>query len=92
MKVTVCFSDVKVVVPCGDGSGLVKDLLEEAVTRYRKAQAKVLPVQRQISDLQVSILLEIKSHLDKALAFCQLKVLAFCCVWFLVRIQISRTC
>lgn len=42
MKVTVCFRDIKIVVPCGDGSGLVKGLLEESLARYKKAQTKVL--------------------------------------------------
>ena len=42
MKVTVCFGDVRVVVPCSDGQGLVKDLIEDAVARYRKALAKVI--------------------------------------------------
>lgn len=40
MKVTVCFDNVRVVVPCGDGSLLVKDLMHEAVLRYRKATGK----------------------------------------------------
>lgn len=41
MKVTVCFDSVRVVVPCGDGSLLVKDLMREAIIRYRKATGKL---------------------------------------------------
>ncbi|XP_066483891.1 partitioning defective 3 homolog isoform X1 [Tiliqua scincoides] len=40
MKVTVCFGRTRVVVPCGDGSMKVLSLVEQAVTRYRKAIAK----------------------------------------------------
>ncbi|XP_012524846.1 partitioning defective 3 homolog [Monomorium pharaonis] len=40
MKVTVCFDNVRVVVPCGDGTLLVKDLMHEAILRYRKATGK----------------------------------------------------
>lgn len=42
MKVTVCFGPVSVVVPCGNGDILVRDLINQAVTRYRKASNKVL--------------------------------------------------
>lgn len=41
MKVTVCFGRTRVVVPCGDGSMTVCDLVEQAATRYRKAIGKV---------------------------------------------------
>lgn len=41
MKVTVCFGPVKVIVPCGDGEILVKDLIRRAITRYKKATGKV---------------------------------------------------
>lgn len=41
MKVTVCFGNVRVIVPCGDGELVVKDLTEKAVARYRKATGKV---------------------------------------------------
>lgn len=41
MKVTVCFDKVKVLVPCGDGDILVRELIEKAITRYKKAQGKV---------------------------------------------------
>ena len=41
MKVTVCFSGVRVVVPCGDGNGSVRDLMLQAASRYKKATGKV---------------------------------------------------
>lgn len=41
MKVTVCFGRTRVVVPCGDGRMKVFSLIQQAVTRYRKAVAKV---------------------------------------------------
>lgn len=41
MKVTVCFGNVRVVVPCGDGAILVRDLIREATLRYKKATGKV---------------------------------------------------
>lgn len=41
MKVTVCFGSVRVVVPCGDGDILVKDLIKQATVRYKKASGKV---------------------------------------------------
>lgn len=41
MKVTVCFGPVRVVVPCGEGNFLVKDLMQRATTRYCKATTKV---------------------------------------------------
>ncbi|GAB1601107.1 partitioning defective 3 homolog isoform X1 [Argonauta hians] len=40
MKVTVCFDNVKVIVPCGDGYLPVKELIEKAVVRYKKATGK----------------------------------------------------
>ncbi|XP_063134383.1 partitioning defective 3 homolog isoform X16 [Rattus norvegicus] len=40
MKVTVCFGRTRVVVPCGDGRMKVFSLIQQAVTRYRKAVAK----------------------------------------------------
>lgn len=42
MKVTVCFGSVRVVVPCGRGDILVKDLIREATLRYKKATGKVM--------------------------------------------------
>lgn len=41
MKVTVCFNGVRVVVPCGDGNGSVRDLMLRAATRYKKATGMV---------------------------------------------------
>lgn len=41
MKVTVCFGNVRVVVPCGSGDLLVRDLIHEATRRYKKASGKV---------------------------------------------------
>lgn len=41
MKVTVCFGDTRILVPCGDGNLLVKDLINEATRRYKKAAGKV---------------------------------------------------
>ncbi|XP_074841085.1 partitioning defective 3 homolog isoform X8 [Carettochelys insculpta] len=40
MKVTVCFGRTRVVVPCGDGNMKVSSLVQQAVTRYKKAIAK----------------------------------------------------
>ncbi|XP_050680747.1 partitioning defective 3 homolog isoform X1 [Leptidea sinapis] len=37
MKVTVCFGSVRVLVPCGAGDLLVRDLVREATLRYKKA-------------------------------------------------------
>ncbi|XP_078727011.1 partitioning defective 3 homolog isoform X3 [Lampetra fluviatilis] len=37
MKVIVYFKGTSVLVPCGDGHILVKDLIRQAVTRYKKA-------------------------------------------------------
>ncbi|KAK3108784.1 hypothetical protein FSP39_015692 [Pinctada imbricata] len=40
MKVTVCFDRVRIIVPCGDGEILVRQLIEKAVVRYKKATGK----------------------------------------------------
>uniref|UniRef100_A0A1A9VBZ6 Par3_HAL_N_term domain-containing protein n=1 Tax=Glossina austeni TaxID=7395 RepID=A0A1A9VBZ6_GLOAU len=40
MKVTVCFGETRIVVPCGNGNLLVKDLINEATRRYKKAAGK----------------------------------------------------
>lgn len=40
MKVTVCFGNVRVVVPCGTSEFLVRDLIREASLRYKKAAGK----------------------------------------------------
>jgi len=42
MKVTVCFGDVRVVVPCGNGRWRVRDLVDDAVEHYHKALPKVI--------------------------------------------------
>ncbi|RMC04818.1 hypothetical protein DUI87_17991 [Hirundo rustica rustica] len=42
MKVTVCFGRTRVVVPCGDGNMKVFSLIQQAVTRYKKAIAKAV--------------------------------------------------
>lgn len=41
MKVTVCFGSVRVLVPCGAGDLLVRDLVREATHRYKKATGQV---------------------------------------------------
>jgi partitioning defective protein 3 len=41
MKVTVSFGNVRVIVPCGDGTLLVSELIEKSKVRYRKASGKV---------------------------------------------------
>lgn len=41
MKVTVCFGSVRVLVPCGAGDLLVRDLVREAAHRYKKATGQV---------------------------------------------------
>lgn len=43
MKVTVCFGAIRVVVPCGNGDLLVRDLIVESIRRYKKASGKVSP-------------------------------------------------
>ncbi|KAK9890679.1 hypothetical protein WA026_012031 [Henosepilachna vigintioctopunctata] len=48
MKVTVCFGNVRVVVPCGNGDILVRDLIREATLRFKKATLK--PLERSESD------------------------------------------
>ncbi|XP_019635110.1 PREDICTED: partitioning defective 3 homolog [Branchiostoma belcheri] len=40
MKVTVCFGHTRVVVPCGNGELPVRQLIEKAADRYRKAIGK----------------------------------------------------
>lgn len=44
MKVTVCFGNVRVVVPCGNGELFVRDLIHEATRRYKKAAGKVIRI------------------------------------------------
>jgi len=40
MKLTVCFGDVRVVVPCGNGRCRVRELVDDAVDRYQKTLPK----------------------------------------------------
>lgn len=51
MKVTVCFGRTRVVVPCGDGNIKVQSLIQQAVTRYKKAIAKVSVSQERETEL-----------------------------------------
>lgn len=37
----MCFGSVRVVVPCGNGDMLVRDLIDKATLRYKKATGKV---------------------------------------------------
>lgn len=46
MKVTVCFGRTGIVVPCKDGQLRVRDLTQQALQRYRRAQEKVRRGQR----------------------------------------------
>ncbi len=41
MKVTVSFNDVKVIVPCGTGDITVRDLIDKAISKYKKLGEKV---------------------------------------------------
>ncbi|XP_041478212.1 partitioning defective 3 homolog isoform X2 [Lytechinus variegatus] len=40
MKVTVCFGAIKVIVPCGEGTLSVGELIEKSVQRYKKATGR----------------------------------------------------
>ncbi|CAL8072840.1 unnamed protein product [Orchesella dallaii] len=40
MKVTVCFGNVRVIVPCSNPEMLVRDLIHQATLRYKKATGK----------------------------------------------------
>jgi len=40
MKVTISFDGTKIVVPCGDGDITVRELINLAVTRYKKVIGK----------------------------------------------------
>ncbi|CAH8866134.1 unnamed protein product [Trichobilharzia szidati] len=42
MKVTVCINDVKVVVPCGNGSILIRELAEMALLRFQKSTSSLM--------------------------------------------------
>lgn len=41
MKVTVCFGNVRVIVPCSNSEMLVRDLMHQSILRYKKAAGKV---------------------------------------------------
>jgi len=41
MKVTICFGNTRIVVPCGSGDITVEDLQQKACIRYRRAIGKV---------------------------------------------------
>ena len=41
MKVTICFSDTKIRVPCGNGDQKVSEIIDNAILRYKKAALKV---------------------------------------------------
>jgi partitioning defective protein 3 len=41
MKVTVCFGDTKVRVPCGTGEIRVSEIINNSILRYKKATLKV---------------------------------------------------
>uniref|UniRef100_A0A336L3J2 CSON002502 protein n=1 Tax=Culicoides sonorensis TaxID=179676 RepID=A0A336L3J2_CULSO len=40
-QITVCFGPVRVVVPCGNGEMLVRELVHESIRRYKKASGKI---------------------------------------------------
>lgn len=54
MKVTVCFGAVRVLVPCGAGDLLVRDLVREATLRYKKATGQVRFKKLLITKLHLS--------------------------------------
>ena len=41
MRIQVLFGETQVLVPCGDGKITVGELIEKAITRYRKVTNKV---------------------------------------------------
>lgn len=45
MKVTVCFGDMRVIVPCDNGDLLVSKIMERATKRYQKAKGENFIVQ-----------------------------------------------
>ncbi|XP_071494420.1 partitioning defective 3 homolog [Diadema antillarum] len=40
MKVTVCFGAIKIIVPCGEGTSTIGELIEKSVQRYKKATGR----------------------------------------------------
>ncbi|CAK1545298.1 unnamed protein product [Leptosia nina] len=63
MKVTVCFGAVRVLVPCGAGDLLVRDLVREATLRYKKATGQVS--NSNFSILQLTKALKMSCEIDK---------------------------
>ena len=49
---TVCFGEVRVVVPCGGGQCRVRDLVDDAVEHYHKATPKVSEVRMSTSSVR----------------------------------------
>lgn len=41
IKVIVCFDSIRVTVPCGEGTIPVRELINKAVHRYKRAVGKV---------------------------------------------------
>ncbi|XP_023240626.1 partitioning defective 3 homolog, partial [Centruroides sculpturatus] len=54
MKVTVTFGNVRVIVPCGNGDISVRDLMDLAITRYKKATGKPSDSWVTIHNLKIS--------------------------------------
>ncbi|XP_022248500.1 partitioning defective 3 homolog isoform X4 [Limulus polyphemus] len=54
MKVTVNFGNIRVIVPCGNGEILVRDLMDLAITRYKKATGKSPDAWVTIHNLKLS--------------------------------------
>ncbi|CAH1646011.1 unnamed protein product [Spodoptera littoralis] len=63
MKVTVCFGSVRVLVPCGAGDLLVRDLVREATHRYKKATGQ--------SDLLLFLKVRLNSSYKMAFRKCK---------------------
>ncbi|GIY86258.1 hypothetical protein CEXT_362351 [Caerostris extrusa] len=56
MKVTVYFGNVRVIVPCGKGDILVRDLMDLAITRYKKATGKIMIFSERVQQKPTSLL------------------------------------
>lgn len=78
MKVTVCFGNIRVVVPCGTGELYVRDLIHEAIRRYKKAAGKV-----NLSFLEYSFLILFFVFQERK---SQIKI----CTWFVI-IEVNGT-
>ncbi|XP_076799740.1 partitioning defective 3 homolog isoform X3 [Clavelina lepadiformis] len=55
MKVTVCFGNIRVVVPCGNGGLTVGELQDKACARYRKAIGKDASYWIHITQLESAV-------------------------------------